>query len=307
MRVNLLLFLLLLIFIDVNGKEKNYGEYSIYFLKFAKGVRSLGLGGGGISLCDSADIIYNNPAGIADIKNIIIGGDYTSWFTGLGITTYQFLVSKGVGKQTVFGATCSYLKSTIEEAKETGFRTGKQVGVSSLILGITLAKKYNKDWYAGGTLNLIRENLALETGETVAFNLGVLHRYTPNLTFGCSVLHFGPNIRFGTKKYPLPATFGIGFSTKPKILEEKVLFVGDLERDKTGLCLKLGVEYLILPMLSVRAGYNTTSGTAFGISVYSKGEGSYSHLSAILHYAYLLQNRTALDYPSHHLSLVFLF
>jgi hypothetical protein len=295
---------------EIGAKEPSYGEYSVYLLKLAKGVRTLGLGGAGVALDDSYDVVYSNPAGVANLNTVAIEGSYVSWFRGLDINITQILLSQPLtpnNKRRNFTLTSNYLSSSVEEATAEGKRTGKNKGVSSLILGLSLAEKYTKDLYLGSTLELIRENLGVDIGEGFALNVGVLHQYTPQVNVGCAIRHLGPKIKLGRNKYPLPRTISIGIATKPKVLEKRMLFVCDLDKDKSGFCLKCGAEYSLLPILLIRIGYNTTSGTSLGFSIYSKGEGSYGKLSAYFNYAWLLQHRTELGYSSHHLSICFLF
>lgn len=256
------------------GFEK-VGTTSFQFLKVLTSARASALGGAYVTLVNSPEAVFWNPAGLTKVNKFGFTAGYADWF--LDVSQYSFSAVYNMDNYGTFGIFGMYSDiGTIEETTVSalGFigdtynpgLTGRTFSPSSMVVGISYARDLNDKFTFGVNAKFAREDLIYKAASTVIFDGGFLYNTGfKSIVIGASIRNFGPEVKFIDKSFPLPQTLSIGVSTTliggndPMLLSssENVLIISyDMEqpRDYTQLH-KMGIEYQFNDMIALRAGY----------------------------------------------------
>ena len=148
--------------------------------------------------------------------------------------------------------------------------TGVVFKPSSMVFGLSYAKQLTDKFSFGVTAKFVREDLIYRRAAAFVFDGGFLFdTYYRSIVIGASIRHFGSEVKFFDKYFPLPQTFNIGISAKlfspnnPLLFiveDQSLLFSYDIiqPRDYTQMH-SLGLEYSFQDMLFFRSGYTINS------------------------------------------------
>ena len=156
------------------------------FARDGIGARAFGLGGAFVSIADDASTIAWNPAGLAQLDGVNIGGMYTNkfsidiYFQSLGATA-QF---------SDFGAGLTMIRSSIEDIPFYGDGEGGVFSETQTLLlgslGYDLGEVLNlqtgslSSLLVGGNLKYYSHSLLDGKGSGIGFDLGVLAKFILN-------------------------------------------------------------------------------------------------------------------------------
>jgi hypothetical protein len=134
------------------------------------------------------------------------------------------------------------------------------------VLGISYGHAMNDRFSFGVTVKYAKEDLVYESADAIVFDGGL--RYDTgfrSIVIAASLRHFGGDIKFVDKKYPLPQTFNIGISSYlvspvdpliSSIGEQSLLISYDLVQPRDfDQQHAIGLEYSFNGMLFLRGGY----------------------------------------------------
>ncbi|MCD6130692.1 MAG: PorV/PorQ family protein [Candidatus Hydrothermae bacterium] len=273
--------------IEILGGQK-VGTTSMTFLKIGVGAKQEAMGGAGVSIVHDATCLYWNPGAAPFIPSgRSIAFQANRWLAGIyhGYTGYvmNFRKYNTVGIHLI-GLHSDYIEKTDEYHP---FGTGTYFYSGDFLLGLTYARKLIDRFAFGLTAKYIHETLDTLTMSGFAIDIGTLYFVGyKNIKIGVSLSNIGPDVRpSGTyiqdgvekhyESFSLPVMYRFGVSgniIKPLGLSFEI----DKPTDNVEV-FRIGGEYVIENMISIRAGYKLNSnlpgeqfppsGISFGIGV----------------------------------------
>jgi hypothetical protein len=270
------------------------GTTSFQFLKVWPGARATGMAGAFSSIVNNSEAVFWNPAGLARINGFDFSFGFVDWF--MDVNHYSFSAAynfEDVGTLGIMGIISSVGEIEVTRVDRLGFvngvynpgLTGEVINPSSLVLGVSYARNLTDKFAFGVTVKYVHENLVFEKAGALVFDGGLtFNTGFRSIIIGASVRHFGQEVKFIDKSYPLPQTFNIGissylFSNNDPLIsntgDHSLLLSYDMiqPRDYDQMH-SIGLEYGFKDMIYLRGGYvlnNDQEGIAAGIGVLYKG------------------------------------
>jgi hypothetical protein len=286
-----LFFLVLIIIVNLNlfAIEK-VGTTSFQFLKIMMSARASALSGAFSSLGNNSEALYWNPAGITRVNFFDASASYVNWF--LDAAHYSFAATYTFEDIGTFGVHTIYTEvGEIEVTKVSalGFigeeynpgLTGEVFSPKSYVLGLSYARNLTDKFSFGITAKYVKEDLIYESADAIVFDGGLIFQTGfRSIEVAASIVHFGPEVKFIDKSYPLPQTFNIGISGYLFASGDHI--IGDLANNKILISYDLtqprdfdqqhnvGIEYSFDDILFLRSGYkfnNDQEGISAGAGV----------------------------------------
>jgi outer membrane protein OmpA-like peptidoglycan-associated protein len=219
-------------------------------LRLEQGVRLAAMGGAGIGAVDDASAIYWNPAGLGRVQASRIALSHHQWFASIKDEVVHAALPSGAG---AFGLGLVYSGEPGIEFWDANnvpgdtFRTWD--GALSVGYGLAVAPNYD----IGVALKGFYQDLYTSSGYGGAVDIGFACQPLPFLRLGAT----GRNIGFatyGSGNEPMPMEAGVGgglaFGPVHAVLDVLLPLSGSPS-------LHVGAEYLPVPELAVRLGYQT--------------------------------------------------
>jgi len=259
------------------------GTAGSQFLKIGPTPRAVGMGEACIALINDASAIFYNPAGLAGLEVPVIGFANVQWIIDIQLNSVYAAMPafKGViGASVIALSMEDILVRTVEDPEAS---RGDKFGASSLALSLAYAMRLSDRFSVGLNFKGITERISNESASTIAFDVGTLYDTGFNgLRIGMSMSNFGPDLEMkGSEllvdyepypewdRYPdvpsnldvdpyrLPLTFKIGLAYDLMRTEDSYLTIAlegkhPTDNDEQAA---IGVEYMIIPMFTLRAGY----------------------------------------------------
>jgi len=268
-RVSAVILLLLMPAIIFASSE---GTAAAVFLKVPAGARPAGMGSAFTGIGDDINSLYWNPAGITSVETIEFMGTYSQVFED--VTSMYTGIILPIGK-TRIGVAVTYLSMGDIEIRDSG---GNLMSDSSKIYDMATGITYafgNERMSLGITGKTITSNLGNYVGTGMAFDLGVLLKFSPKLSAGFDIQNLGGKIKYDTANNDLPMTIKVGFGYR---FTESILAALDIDSPKDGgMKIHTGGEVALGKSFIVRAGYdqidnsiNFEKGVTFGFSFLPK-------------------------------------
>lgn len=259
-KILLLLVLFPLLLISVH---EDAGTTGFSFFKLNYSARAAALGNAYTGLANDANAVFFNPAGLGQIKSNQASLTYMNYLDGVNCGSAVYVYS--LNDQLTLATFSKGLTATEERtlANESGQYAGTDgtFGISNFVFGISAARYLMSNLDIGFNLKYLQESLDSQTAAALALDFGLLHQTTnQNLKIGIALRNLGKQLSYYTdSKYDekLPITATLGFNYHPY---EKLYILLDVYKplvmDYSG---RLGVEYLLNSMLSIRAGYKSNA------------------------------------------------
>lgn len=272
--------LAVLIIIYGNGFSQfnKAGRTAMQFLKIGVGARQVGIGEASIAGVQDVNSIFWNPAAITGVKNSEASFTYTQWIADLkvfsGAVGYNF---QNIGTLVINYISLDY--GSIPEAITTSptgrldTRTGNTFGGSDLAFGIGFAKQFTDKLSIGVNARYVREDLFVYSSDLWSFDVGSYYNTGwKGIKIAMSAQNFSTPARWLYDKeetqqtYDLPLVFRIGlsidmfggqdlfFGGDPKV-QKLTVNMDAIHSNDYAERLHAGLEYLLLDIFSLRAGY----------------------------------------------------
>ncbi len=182
---------------NAQGRSDNVGTSAANFLKIDVGSRAVAMGGAYSALAQDATALYWNPAGIANLKKSEATFSYADWIADTKLS-YAGLVIPLETFGTIGLSVQSYSSGDIRETtltKPDG--TGRFFDATDLAFGFTYARAVTDRFSFGGTLKIVREDLANESATAFAFDIGSVFRtdFYGGLRIAFVMANFGSDMR----------------------------------------------------------------------------------------------------------------
>lgn len=198
------------------------------------GTRSLGMGGTYVALANSADAIFTNPGGLAQVRGLELSLFYQRPF-GLRSLNYGALALS---------------------APFAGFTGG--IGLTALgnelygeqSLTAAVSRSYGRRLFFGGSISYLRTNIkGYGSAGSPMVNLGAVFDISPAVRFGFAALNLNRSRRAGE---PLPRSLTAGLAVRP---DPRFILSFEVYRDvRFDEEFRFGAEAQPLPALALRVG-----------------------------------------------------
>lgn len=287
------IFLLTALILPLSAIDKNAGTSGFQFLKMHYSARALGMANAFTGMKNDVDVVYFNPAGLAQQNEKSLKSNYINYVDGMNGGSFAFVMP--YQREVKVGFFAQYLNSgTMKRTSvlnDGSYSIDGEFSASDLIAGISLARKFKDNLDLGVNAKFISENLDDASASAVVIDLGLTHQTNnKNLVIGACVRNLGVQLSYYTEdeiKEKMPTVFSVGGNyTFNEKFRANLDLVKPIDNDFYG---KLGFEYDLVPLMSLRAGFDSRS------SDYKAGD-TYEAMSGIsagfgIHY-----KRYSLDY-----------
>ncbi|MGB2867432.1 MAG: PorV/PorQ family protein [Bacteroidota bacterium] len=270
------LFTLLLFGLSVLSGGEKVGTTSFQFLKLSLDARSAALGDAAVSIGNTSEALYWNPAGIRRTTGFDVSTSYLNYFLDVGIFSGAAALPVGEASSIgLFAVVVDYGTIEVTDASHLTFNpdwtynpglTGEIMHPTATVFGISYALSVTERLSFGLTAKYLREDLAIAKTSAVSFDGGLIYKTGWNsLNFGLSIRNFGPEVTFIKESYPVPETFAVGISAYlfapgaavfTETNSQSLLFSYDLSHPRDyDQQHHIGLEYGLMDVLFIRGGY----------------------------------------------------
>jgi len=259
------------------GGFNKVGTTSFQFLKVAPNARVSAMGGASATIINSSEAVFFNPAGLTKTSGVNMAISYMDYFLDVNLSSFSMAYTiKGMGTIGL-----QAVANNIGEIQETRadhlYRdeatgeynpglTGRTINPSSMVIGLSFARDVTDKFTFGLTAKYVREDLVVKAASAVIFDGGLIYKTGfKSLVLGAMLQHFGKEIKYFDKAYPLPQTLAVGVSgylLAPEgaflmtSTDHTLLLAYDMVQARDHSQQQhLGMEYVFNNLLALRCGY----------------------------------------------------
>lgn len=289
------------------------GQTGMKFLAFSVDARAAALANATtVDMNSGAVGLFYNPATVAwQDKAFSVAAGITQWIADINYNAFALSYRPSQGKYGVFGLSfmnvdAGEIVGTALDASEKGYRFTDSYTPTAWALGIGYSKQLSDRFSFGGQLKFVNENLATALISTtngdeyksyeesvLAADFGIIYRTGyKSLALGMTARNFAPEVKYEEENFELPLTFRIGvsmdvldFTTRDPNQHSLIVRV-DTERPRDfSEQVKIGAEYVLMNLVSLRAGYVTPTDEE-GISLGGGLHKNFDTFGFMLDYSY---------------------
>jgi hypothetical protein len=259
---------------ELEGFEK-VATTSFQFLKVMTDARSTSMGEAYCSVARGAESVFWNPAALARFGGTDLSISYVDWLLDTRQASIGFAHDLGNWGALGFQAIMVDIgEIEVTRVDALGFigdtynpgLTGETIHPSAFVLGGSYARALTDKFTFGLTAKVVHENLELESKTALAFDGGLtFDTGYRSLKLAAVIRHFGREIKYVDKSYPMPQTFTLGISGNLLSPSQFLLFPSEDHRLLLSYDLShprdydqqhhLGAEYSFREVIFLRAGY----------------------------------------------------
>lgn len=261
------IYIIIVVLMILPAFADSQGGYAGAYLNMGVNASSVSMGRTGVAIPTKGAPMYNNPAGLAFIKNKMAEFDYfflnldrNLHYTGLSTSVPP---TAGVGFAWIHAGV-----DNIQGRSGTGRRTATyQTGENAFIL--SFANSFFQGFSLGLSIKMVRYNMLDLVGDGVGVDLGLLYQVTDDITLGAQIRDIASGYNWDTsdifgdtegqsykEQFPLKGLVGLAWQHKNFII------TGDLEySDSEIFKYHAGMEYSYQKIAALRAGLNNNSPT----------------------------------------------
>ncbi len=280
------------------------------FLSVVSDARAAAMAEAMTSLQTNSGALFFNPAGMARMENFIdISASSNQWIADIKHYTLGIALSPRQGRYGVIGFSVQSVNygdiygTRYNSNLPLGYEDTGIFTISALAVGVGYAKQISDRFGIGGQVRWVRQDLGQSyipvnskpdtsrptyyTADTalvsnklnpLIFDFGTQFRTgIKSLVFGMSVRNFSSEVKYANESFQAPLVFTLGismnvmdlFNIDPKNHLLHVSIDASHYRDHPEQ-LKIGFEYRVMNVLSLRGGYITNNdeyGTSYGVGV----------------------------------------
>ena len=266
--------------------RRKLGQTGLQFLTVPVDARASALAGAVTAHEGSSMSLFYNPAGMAGMENFAhVSVAQSKWIADINYNQASAAFQPFNGRYGVIGLSFmavdyGSLKETIRYDNNSGYLDIGTFSPSAMSIGLGYAKALTTMFSVGGQVKYVSQDLGKSTmgiitggGESydrqentvsaVAFDFGVIYRTGyKSLNFAMDVRNFAKDLTYEREEFQLPLIFQVGlsmdmldFTSMNKEVHSLLLCVDASHPRSYSEQLKIGLEYTLVKMLSVRAGY----------------------------------------------------
>jgi len=301
----------------VGFAQQKLAQSGFQFLSVVSDARGAAMASAVTSLKLGSSSLFFNPAGMTELNGIIdITGSTNKWIADITQNTFSLEINPANGRYGVIGFSFQYVNygdfygTIVDPSSPQGYDDLGIYKLSAYAAGIGYAKQLTQQFSVGGQVKWLQQNLGssiipLITGSDttkttvsnkmspLAFDFGTQFKTgIKSLVFGMSVRNFSRQVQYVNDGFQAPLTFTLGISMNVLDFANELPFNQSLlisvdashytDRPEE---VKVGADYRMFDMLSLRAGYSSTNRLSDEGNGFSYGVGL-SKLGLTIDYAY---------------------
>ena len=261
---------------DDLGTDK-LAQTGMKFLSFSPDARAAALGDAVTAKTGGASSLFYNPAGMARIEGMNLSAGQANWIAGItyNAVSVAYASDAGVFGISVMNVDYGEIQGTIRSSNTAGYADTELFTPTANVVGLGYAIAPTDRFSVGGQVKFVNEKLGnayLDTDgsvegiesldmDAVAYDFGLMYQMDwKNLMIAMSARNFSESLKYAEEAFELPLTFRMGVAVD--VIENLSLsFVNERPRDYFSTT-RVGVEYNLMNMLAVRAGYVTPTDEA---------------------------------------------
>jgi len=184
------------------------GTSSGVFLTLPSAPSMAALGGPGAAAPGGPSVLYDNPAGLAAIKNIASELSHSAWLGGLNYDVFSVAVPFKSGDTVALGV--RYMEYGIIDALDNTGNDAGHIVPRDMIVSAGYARAFANGLSAGLAGKYIDSKITM-SASAFALDGGVRYR-RDKLILGAAIINLGGKLRYAHEAYPLPLTYNLGAS-----------------------------------------------------------------------------------------------
>jgi len=268
--------------------RRKLGQTGLQFLTVPVDARAAALAGAVTAHEGSSMSLFYNPAGMAGLENLAhVSVAQSKWIADINYNQASAAFQPFNGRYGVIGLSFlavdyGTLQETIRYDNESGYLDIGTYSPTALSIGLGYATALTTMFSVGGQVKYVSQDLGKSTmgittgtggGESydrqentvsvVAFDFGIIYKTGyKSLNFAMDVRNFAKDLTYEREEFQLPLTFQVGvamdmmdFTSMDKEVHSLLLSVDASHPRSYSEQLKIGVEYTLVQMLALRAGY----------------------------------------------------
>lgn len=287
--------ILLVIGFLIGFGSEDVGTSAFPILREGFGPRAAALGESFVALSNDATASWWNPAGLGNIEKNFIYFSHQQWFLNTRDEYITGVIQTPYGKISP-----SFIYSGIDKVESwtENEEQQKSFNTATTIMNLSYGKEIIDNLSVGVGIKGIYDNLKVVKTTGYCLDLGFIYKLKDWFSIGGNLQNVGPPVNYLTKRVPLPVGFRTGLTFSYKGNLHCLLDINIPEKGKPEL--HSGIEYSILNILSLRAGFRTGPQSS-ELGLFTYGIGINSHNLGI-DYAFVpysvlgLTHRIALSY-----------
>ncbi len=238
--------------------HENAGTSGAQLLKIAVGAKAVAMGESCVAAADDVYAAYWNPAGLSKVETTQLGFMHNEWFEGIRHEFFGYV--HPIDDLGTLAASVSYVSmGDLDKTDETG----KEIGTFhpyDILFALSFGKRLNQSVSVGVNAKFLREQIDEESAQAFAVDLGGLYFVSgSNLVLGVNVQHVGTRMKFVEESFSLPLNVKLGAAYT--VIDGTLTLAADVNRPvDNDLNMGVGLDYKIMGIMSLRAGYTYTAG-----------------------------------------------
>jgi hypothetical protein len=309
---------LLLSFVTVSAfAQQKLAQSGFQFLSVVSDARGAAMADAMTSLQLGSSSLFFNPAGMTDLKGVVdFTGSTNKWIADITHNTFSLEINPANGRYGVIGFSFQYVNygdfygTIVDAASPQGYDDLGIYKLTAYAAGVGYAKQLTEQFSVGGQVKLVHQDLGTSIIPLISGNdtstQNVSNKMSPlafdfgtqfktgikSLVFGMSVRNFSEQVKYVDEGFQAPLMFSLGISMNLLDFANELPFSQSLltSVDASHYTdhseeVKVGVDYRLLDILSLRIGYSSTNHLSDEGSGFSYGVGL-SKLGLSIDYAY---------------------
>ena len=182
------------------------GTAAADFLNVPVGARATAMGGAFGATASDGTALYWNPAGLAGLDGATATFEYAQWYVGADVNFASVASPTPFGTVAVGVSALTYDDmDVITEVGNAQEPTGETFSAGSYAVSLAYARALTDRFSLGGTVKVVREQIANSAATGVAFDVGTLFE-TPfqGVRLGASISNFGSKMAIGGDDLNIP-------------------------------------------------------------------------------------------------------
>ncbi len=259
----LLIIITFLLFVNAECIAKqineNAGTRSGQILKIGVGANAVGMGESYVAAVDNIYSVYWNPAGLHKIDRGQLGFMHNEWFEDI---RHEFLgYVQPIGNMGTIAGSISYISmGELDKTDESGKELGK-FHPYNILLGLSYGTGIGKSAAFGLSIKFLQEKIDEEKAQALAFDIAGLYNLSEKgPILGINLQNLGTRMKFVEESFQIPLNLKAGIAQRHNRRNTLTLAADANFPSDNNINLGLGIEYRIMGMIDLRAGYRYTLG-----------------------------------------------
>ncbi len=283
--------------------HQKLAQTGFQFLSVVSDAKAASMAEAMTSLQIGSSALFFNPAGMTEMESFIdLSASINMWIADIRHNTFSVAVKPFDGDYGVIGLSAQFVdygefyRTVVDKSASLGYRDLGTFSLNAYAIGLGYAKQLSDQFSIGGQVRLVKQDLGESTIAVINTGVDTTSRKVDNtlspfifdfgtqfkpgihsLVFGMSVRNFSQEVKYAEEGFQAPLVFSLGLSMNVLDLLEQLPIEQSLYvsvdashfRDHAEQ-VKLGLDYRLLDILSLRAGYisnNDESGMTYGFGV----------------------------------------